>query len=359
MQNYKEITLPVLSQKDMDLLEELSNACAVSGNEREVRRIVRREIQPAADSFEVDALGNAIAVKKAKTSEFVRVMIAAHMDEIGFMLVNEEDPGIFRFRSVGGVDPRQMAGKAVLVGPDHVPGVIGACPIHLTTSEEREKTIKESELRIDIGAENKAVKPGMYAYYATKFSEMGSSVCGKALDNRFSVCTLIHIFKECPDNVELIAVFTAQEEVGVRGASVAAWDRKPDLAIVIDCTPAMDLPRWDGEESYIYKSKIGEGPAIYTNDGRTLSDPRIINYLIETAKAYGIPCQRRQPMTGGTDAGTIHITQEGIPVVSMSVPGRYAHSAASLARKSDWEAHMQLLYAALANMDKTLLAKPR
>ena len=120
MQNYKEITLPVLSQKDMELLEELSNACAVSGNEREVRRIVRREIQPAADSFEVDALGNAIAVKKAKTSEFVRVMIAAHMDEIGFMLVNEEDPGIFRFRSVGGVDPRQMAGKAVLVGPDHV-----------------------------------------------------------------------------------------------------------------------------------------------------------------------------------------------------------------------------------------------
>ena len=359
MRNYKELTLPVLTQKDLDLLSELSNACSVSGNEREVRKIVRREIQPIADSFEVDALGNAIAVRKAKTDEYIRVLIAAHMDEIGFMLVHEEDPGIFRFKAIGGIDPRRMAGKAVWVGPDHVPGVIGAPPIHLTTDEERKKTIKVDDLRIDLGAENKAVKPGMFAYYATKFSEMGSCVCGKALDNRFSVCTLIRIFKECPENVELIAAFTAQEEVGVRGASVVAWDRKPDLAIVIDCTPAMDLPRWDGEENYIYKSKLGEGPAIYTFDGRTLSDPRIINYLIDTADAYGIPCQRRQPMLGGTDAGAIHITQDGIPTISMSVPGRYAHSAASLARKSDWEAHMQLLYAGLANLDKNLLAQPR
>lgn len=359
MNTYKNLQLPVLTHTDIDLLEELSNASAVSGNEREVRKIVRREIEPIADSFEVDALGNVIAVKKAKTEIFTRVLISAHMDEIGFMLVDEEDPGIFRFKAVGGIDPRQMAGKAVWVGPEHIPGVIGACPIHLTTPEDRKKTIKESDLRIDIGAENKSVKPGMFAYYATKFSEMGSCVCGKALDNRFGVNILIRLFKECPENVELIAVFTVQEEVGIRGASVAAWDRKPDLAIVIDCTPAMDLPRWDGEESYIYKSRLGEGPAIYTHDGRTLSDPRIINYLVSTAEAYGIPYQRRQPMPGGTDAGAIHITQEGIPTVSMSVPGRYAHSAASIARKSDWQAQLQLLYAALANLDKNLLIQPR
>ena len=359
MKNYKNLSLPVLTQTDIDLLEELSNACAVSGNEKEVRKIVRREIQPIADSFEVDALGNAVAVKKAKTESFTRVLISAHMDEIGFMLVNEEDPGIFRFKAVGGIDPRQMAGKAVWVGPDHLPGIIGACPVHLTTPEERKKTIKESDLRIDIGAENKAVKPGMFAYYATKFSEMGSSVCGKALDDRFGVCILIRLFKECPENVELIAAFTVQEEVGLRGASVVAWDRKPDAAIVLDSTPAMDLPRWDGEESFIYKSRLGEGPAIYTHDGRTLSDPRIINYLIETAEVYGIPCQRRQPMPGGTDAGAIHLTQEGIPTVSVSVPGRYAHSAASIARKSDWEAQLHLLYAAIANINKDLFAQPR
>ena len=359
MADYKKLDLPVLTQTDIDLLKELSNACAVSGNEREVRKIVRREIEPIADSFEVDALGNAIAVKKAKTSEFTRVLIAAHMDEIGFMLVKEDDPGMFIFRPVGGIDPRQMSGKAVLVGPDHIPGIIGACPIHLTTPEDRKKTVSIKDLRIDIGAENKAVKPGMFATYATRFLEMGSSVCGKALDDRFGVCVLIRLFRECPENVELTAAFTVQEEVGTRGAAVVGWDRHPDLSIVIDCTPAMDLPRWDGEESPIYKSKAGMGPAVYTHDGRTLSDPRIINYLLDVSDAYGIPCQRRQPMLGGTDAGPIHLTQEGIPTVSLSIPGRYAHSAASIARKSDWEAQIQLLYAALANLDKNLLAQPR
>ena len=359
MAEYKNLELPVLTQADIDLLEELSNACAVSGNEREVRKIVRREIEPLADGFEVDALGNAIAVKKAKTSEFTRVLIAAHMDEIGFMLVKEDDPGMFIFRPVGGIDPRQMAGKSVLVGPDHVPGIIGAAPIHLTTPEERKKTVQVKDLRIDIGAENKSVKPGMFATYNTQFCEMGSSVCGKALDNRFGVCVLIRLFKECPENVELIAAFTVQEEVGTRGASVVAFDRHPDLSIVIDSTPAMDLPRWDGEENPIYKSKVGQGPAVYTHDGRTLSDPRIINYLFDISEAYGIPSQRRQPMLGGTDAGPIHLTQGGIPTVSMSIPGRYAHSAATIARKSDWEAQIQLLYAALANLDKKLLAQPR
>ena len=359
MNSYKKLTLPVLTQSDVNLLEELSNACAVSGNEREVRKIVRREIEQIADSFEVDALGNAIAVRKAKAAEFTRVLISAHMDEIGFMLVNEEEPGIFIFRSVGGIDPRHMAGKSVVVGPDHVPGVIGARPIHLMTDEEMEKTTKESDLRIDIGSKNKTVKPGMYACFSTKFTLMGSCVCGKALDNRFGVCNLIRLFKECPENVELTAAFTVQEEVGVRGASVAAWDRHPDLAIAIDSTPAIDLPRWDGEESPIYKSKIGKGPAVYYHDGRTLSDPRIINYLQNVAEAYSIPCQRRQPMKGGTDAGGLHLTQEGIPVVSLSVPDRYAHSAASIARKSDWEAHLQLLFAAVANIDRKLFDEPR
>lgn len=359
MADYKKLTLPVLTESDISLLEELSNACAVSGNEKEVRKIVRREIQPIADSFEVDALGNAIAVRKAKTAEFTRVLIAAHMDEVGFMLVDEEDPGIFRFKCIGGIDPRALAGKAVLVGPDHLHGVIGACPIHLTTPEQRKQTIKETDLRIDLGAENKNIKPGTFAYFATKFSVMGSSVCGKALDNRLGVCNLIRIFKECPENVELIAAFTVQEEVGCRGAKVIAWDRNPDLAIAIDSTPANDLPSWDGSESTIYKSKVGFGPAIYTLDSGTQNDHRLISYLQNVAENYGIANQLRQPAGGGTDAGSIHLTQAGIPTISLSVPGRYAHSAASIARKSDWEAHIQLLYAALANLDKNPLSQPR
>ena len=192
-----------------------------------------------------------------------------------------------------------------------------------------------------------------------QFSEMGGSVCGKALDDRFGVSILIRLFKECPENIELTAAFTVQEEVGLRGARVVAYDRHPDFAIVIDSTAAMDLPRWDGEESPIYKSKLGGGPAVYTLDGRTLSDPRVIHYLLDISESYGIPCQRRQPMPGGTDAGPIHLTQEGIPAVSVSVPGRYPHSSATIARKSDWEAELQLLYAALVNFDKELLAQPR
>ena len=359
MNNYKDLTLPVLTQDDVCLLEELSNACAVSGNEREVRKIVRREIEPIADSFEVDALGNAIAVRKAKTAEFTRVLISSHMDEVGFMLTEEEDPGIFRFRTIGGIDPRALAGKAVLVGPDHLHGVIGACPIHLSTPEERKKTLEEKDLRIDIGAKNESVKPGTFAYFATRFSRMGSSFCGKALDNRLGVCNLIRIFRECPGSVELTAAFTVQEEVGLRGARVAAWDREPDIVIAIDSTPANDLPSWDGNESTIYKSKLGQGPAIYTIDGRTVNDHRLINFFEAISERYGIPVQRRQPAPGGTDAGMLHLTQGGCPALSISVPGRYAHSAASIARFSDWEAHLQLLFAALANLDRKPLSQPR
>ena len=359
MGKYNKKDLPILTQKDIDLLEELSNACAVSGNERDIRKIVRREIQSIADSYEIDALGNVIAVKKAKTDKYMKVLIAAHMDEVGFMLVDEEDPGIFRFRSIGGIDPRSLAGKAVLVGPDHLHGVIGACPIHLTTPEDRKKTIKETELRIDIGAKNDSVKPGTFAYFATTFSEMGSSICGKALDNRLGVCNLIRIFKECPDNIELTAAFTVQEEIGCRGAKVAAFGRHPDIVIAIDSTPANDLPSWDGEESYIYKSKLGQGPAIYSLDSGTINDHRLISYFRDIADEYGIPSQYRQPAPGGTDAGSLHLTEEGYPGISISVPGRYAHSAASIARKSDWEAHLQLLLAGLANLDKDLLSKPR
>lgn len=355
MNRCKNLTLPILTQKDFDLLEELSNACAVSGNEREVRKIVRREIETLADSLRMDALGSVIAVKKAKTPEYGRVLIAAHMDEVGFMLVDEEDPGIFRFRSVGGIDPLTLAGKAVLVGPEHLHGVIGACPIHLSTAEERKKTIPERDLRIDIGTKNDTVKPGTFAYFATRFTRMGSSVCGKAFDNRTGVCNLIRIFRDCPENIELTAVFTVQEEVGLRGAQVAAWDAKADFVIAFDCTPANDLPAWDGEENTIYKSRAGYGPVIYTMDGGVMNDPRLISYFRSVAGSYGIPCQLRQPAPGRTDAGELHLTQEGFSALSLSVPGRYIHSAASIVRICDWEAHLQLAFAALSNFDREIL----
>ena len=359
MNTLKKLTLPVLTQKDSCLLAELSNACAVSGNEREVRKIVRREIEAIADSFEVDMLGSVIAVKKAKTADPVRILIAAHMDEAGFMLTDEEDPGIFRFMPVGKIDPRALAGKAVLVGPDRIPGVIGACPIHLTTPEERRRTLKISELRIDIGAENKSVKPGTFACFATRFAEWGPSFCGKALDGRLGICSLIRIFKDCPENVELTAAFTVQEEVGMRGAQVIAWDRRPDAVITIGGSAAGDLPKWNGEENTVYTSKLGGGPVIDTLNGITLSDPRLVRYFRDLSETCAIPSQISQAAGGGRDAVALHLTQEGIPVLSFSVPGRYPKTAAVIARRSDWEAHLQLLYAALANINKDLFTQAR
>ena len=172
-------------------------------------------------------LGNVLVTRHGKSSprkKRLRVMLAAHMDEIGFMLIHHEDDGIFRFDTVGGMDVRQLVGKPVLVGHDHIPGVIGAKPIHLTTSNERKNTISLDALRIDIGLEeNPKINVGDRATFATRFSRVGPSMRAKALDDRLGVATLIELVKHAPENIDLLAAFTVQEEVGLRGAQVAAY----------------------------------------------------------------------------------------------------------------------------------------
>ena len=225
----------------LKLLEKLCNACAVSGDEGEVRQIVLEEIQGLADEVRVDALGNVLATKAGRGRNRPRVMLSAHMDEVGFMLVADDGDGLFRFEIVGGVDIRQLPGKAVLVGRDHTPGVIGARPIHLTTAEDRKRVIPLDALRIDIGPAGKA-KLGQRATFATRFQRNGPVLIAKALDNRFGVATLIELLRHAPENIDLLAAFTVQEEIGLRGAKVAAHALDPDLGIAIDSTPANDLP---------------------------------------------------------------------------------------------------------------------
>ena len=351
---------PQIGPEQIELLEALSNAVAVSGDEREVRAIVLEHIRPFADEVKVDALGNVLATRRARQQPALRVMLAAHMDEIGFMLVEDEEGGWFRFETVGGIDPRQLVGKTVLAGKDHLPGVIGARPIHLTTAEERQNAISLEGLRIDLGPDNaKKVKPGDRATFATRFRQEGPSLFGKALDNRLGVATLIELFKHAPQNVELLAAFTVQEEVGLRGARVAAYAFNPDLAVAIDSTPANDLPTWDGEENTRYNTLVGAGPAIYIADQGTLSDPRLVRHLAQTGDELAIPYQFRQPGGGGTDAGAIHRQHAGIPSVSVSVPGRYAHTAVLLARLSDWQHTLALLYHFLDRLTPDLLNQAR
>ena len=341
-------------------LEKLSNTAGVSGDEGAVRKIVLEEVEAYADNVNVDALGNVLATKKGSKRNRMKVMIAAHMDEIGFMITSDDGKGIFRFSTVGGIDPRQLAGKPVWVGKEKVHGVIGAKPIHLTTASERKKTIAVDALRIDVGAKNASkVKVGDRATFATEYQRLGPSIRAKALDDRLGVTNLIELLKNAPPNIDLLAAFTVQEEVGLRGARVAAFAFDPDLALALDCTPAYDLPAWDGEENTRYNTRLDHGPALYAADGATLSDPRLIRHFVETAEAQDIPYQIRQPGGGGTDAGAIHKQRAGIPSLSISVPGRYLHTAASIVRINDWQNTINLLHAALSALKPAIFEKER
>jgi tetrahedral aminopeptidase len=360
----KKLDLPKVGNEQIRLLERLCNACAVSGSEGEVRKIVLEEIKEpvlqAGGTIKLDALGNVLVTRPGTAQNRLRVMVAAHMDEVGLIVTAADSDGLCRFGIVGGVDARQLVGKPVWVGKERLPGVIGARPIHLTTAEERKNSISIETLRIDVGPSNaQKVKVGDRATFATVFQDLGTSIRAKALDDRLGVATLLELVKHPPENIDLLAAFTVQEEVGTRGAQVAAFTLDPQAAIVLDCTPANDLPGLDGEENEQYNTRLGAGPAIYLADRATISDPRLVRRLVDTAEAYAIPYQFRQPGGGGTDAGAIHRQRAGVPSISVSVPGRYLHTAAAIARRSDWENTLGLVYAALARLSEQVFAEDR
>ena len=348
------LSQPTIGTSQFKLLEKLCNACAVSGDEGEVRKIVVEEVKPYADEVKVDALGNVLVTKKGSGKNRPRVMLDAHMDEVGFILVSDESDGMYRFETVGSLDPRHLLGKPVLVGKEHLPGVIGVKPVHLADTGELKHKPSIDSLRIDLGPNGKAM-PGEWATFATKFRRVGPSIMAKAIDDRIGVATLIELVKHAPHNIDLLAAFTVQEEVGLRGAKVAAYAFDPDLGIAIDSTPAHDLPNHDGSENHFYNTKLGLGPAIYVYNRATIDDPRLVRFLKETAEAEGNPYQIRQPGGGETDAGAIQRARAGIPVVSVSVPGRYAHTPISICRVDDWKHTLFLLYAVLQKVTLNLI----
>lgn len=350
-----------ISRAQISLLEKLSNAVGVSGDEDEIRKLVIEEIKPLVDEFTIDSMGNLLAIKHAKTPNALRLMFAAHIDEIGFMLVQDDGDGIFAFEAVGGIDERQLPAKNVLVGKARVPGVIGSKPIHLSSPGDRKKASPISSMRIDISpASAGKVKVGDYATFSTQFWQTGGALFGKALDDRLGVATLIELARQNPAKAEILFAFTVQEEVGLRGARVAAYNFQPEIAFAVDSTPAFDLPMVEeGAENTQYNTRLGAGPAIYLADSGTLSDPRLIHFLTQLAEHHQIPYQFRQPGGGGTDAGAIHLSRGGIPTVSISVPGRYAHSPILHARLSDWENTLSLLRLVMEEADSSILSNDR
>jgi putative aminopeptidase FrvX len=345
------------SGKGTPLLRLLSEASGVSGDETAVRTVILEALNGSVIGTRVDSLGNLFVSCRTRGRKRMRVMVAAHMDEVGLILMQPGSEGLWKFETVGGVNEQTLPGKAVWVGKHRVPGVIGGKPVHLTEKEEREHPIKKDSLTIDIGAKDKdgaasAVNAGDRAVFATPFRAERGVLFGKALDNRLGVAALVELAADPPPGVELLPVFTTQEEIGLRGAQVAAYALRPDAAIVLDATPANDMPMWDGGENVSYNTKLGGGPAIYVADHRTISDPRLVRLFTEAADKRGIPHQFRQPGGGGTDAGAIHAARGGIPSVSVSVPCRSLHSPASTARLADWRALLALVRAALEDLGR-------
>lgn len=329
-----------------ELLKKLSETDGVSGNENDIREIVKAEATKYADSVTVDNIGNVIAYKKGRTGKS-KVMLCAHMDEVGLMVSYIEDNGFIKFKPVGGIDQRVLLAKRVRIGKSKLTGVIGVKAVHLQSQAERNSVIPLSSMYIDVGAASKdetGVKLGDYISFDTKFDDFGDGkIKGKALDDRLGVAALLSILRNTYDD-DIYACFTVQEEIGLRGAGPAAYVIKPDIAIVCEATTAADVP--DVKEAECV-TVLGAGPALSYADSATIGDKRLINDILNTARAEGIAYQIKRSAAGGNDAGAIHISRDGIPTAVISVPCRYIHSPVSVADSSDHEGMIALLDAYL------------
>lgn len=325
------------------LLKSLSELHGTSGAETLVRNFLRQEIEPFVETIWIDKMGNLIATKNTHLSG-PRVMIAAHMDEVALMIIDITSDGFLKFQPVGGIDARILVSKPVQIH-DSLVGVIGAKAIHLQKRSERQKALTFDQLYIDIGAKSKEdaaskVKLGDYAYFMTKFEPFGEGLYkGKAFDDRVGCAILVELLKQ-DYNFPLIAAFTVQEEVGLRGAKVAAYHLAPDFAIVIEGTVAADVSDRD-EEGWV--TELGKGPACSLMDRATLYRPELIHWVTDIARQKGIPLQFRRGASGGTDAGSIHVSKAGVPTIVLNVPCRYIHSFASVISEKDYNACLNLV----------------
>ncbi len=338
----------------MELLKELCQTSAVPGQEQRLGAIVERELESVTDEIRVDALGNVIAQRRADKSRSARkLMIAAHMDEIGFVVSHIEARGWLRLVPLGGHDPRNMVAQRVTVCGirGDLPGLLypGLKPPHLQTEEDRKKELKIPDFFVDLCLPEETVKEqvqiGAMVTLQRDFMEIGDGVNGKALDDRIAVYVMIRAMQQARSSgFDTCAVATAQEEVGLRGAGVSAYGVAPDLGIALDVTLAADIP---GVPEHEQVTRLGNGVAIKLLDSASISHPALFRGMKELAERRGIPHQIEILPRGGTDAGAIQRARHGVPVVTLSVPTRYVHTSIELAAKKDIQAAIDLLAAFL------------
>ena len=349
-----------------NLLGRLSDAFGPSGREAAVRSLIKAEVEALVDRLEVDAMGNLITFKAGTGPEpRLKVMLSAHMDEVGFMITDVDKGGMLKFATVGGIDSRLLLAKRVLVSGDRVPGVITGPVPHLQTAESARRVLEVDDLGIDIGAgdekaANGKVKPGDYGVFATKFLVLSEdpawpTVRGKAFDDRAGCAALVGLLAERYP-VDLYGVFTVQEEVGLRGARVAAYRVEPDAAIALEGTICDDLPQPPDEDAS-QVTRLGDGPALSLMDHALVSHPGLLRLLQDTAEAEGIRIQYKAPMLGSTDSGAIHLTRAGVPAITAAIPCRYIHGPAAILNLNDLENTVRLVGAALQRIERQHLTR--
>lgn len=339
---------------NFSLLKEITETAGAPGYESKVRKIVLREIENLSDHISVDNMGNVIALKKGKDSS-KKIMAAAHMDEIGFMVKHINDEGFLRFQTLGGFDPKTLTAQRVIVhGKKDLVGVMGCKPIHVMSPEERTKSPALSDYFIDLGLPKEEVEKwvsvGDTATRIGDLIEMGDCVTGKSLDNRVSVFILIETLRELKTPAfDFYAVFTVQEEVGIRGAHVAAHHISPDFGIGLDVTIAYDLPGAKPDEMI---TKLGNGTAIKVFDTSAICDYRMIEFMKQTAQKHQIEWQPEVLSGGGTDtAGMQRMSTQGVIAGAISIPTRNMHQTIEMAHKKDIRLSIDLLKNCVEEMD--------
>ncbi len=341
---------------NIKLLSQICKEPGISAYETRIRKLILKEVESLVDEVDIDPMGNLIAIKRGKSNQ--KVMLAAHMDEIGFIAHHIDDDGFVRFQPVGGFDPKTLTSQRVILhGKKDIMGVMGSKPIHLMSPSERGKALSLTDFFIDTGMPRKEVlkyiEPGTPISRERELIEMGDCVNSKSLDNRVSVFILIEMLrglKRKKPPCDIYAAFTVQEEVGLRGAYVAGHHVDPDYIINLDTTIAFDVPGAKPEEMV---TRLGAGTAIKVRDGSVLCDYRMIAYLKGLANKKKIKWQHELLPAGGTDTAALQrMATRGAVAGAISIPTRHIHQTVEMAHKQDIQGSIDLLSAAVMNLDK-------
>ena len=338
---------------NVKLLKAICEVAGTSGFEKRIRELVIKEVKPYVDSITIDNMGNVVTVKKGKKNK--KVMVAAHMDEIGFIVSHIDDQGFLRFNTLGGFDPKTLTAQRVIVhGKKDLIGVMGSKPIHVMTPEERNRVVPITDYFIDLGMPKKEVEKyieiGNPVTRQRELIEMGDCVNCKSIDNRVSVFILIETLKELKNvPYDVYGVFTVQEEVGIRGANVSALKIQPDFGFGLDTTIAFDVPGARPQEKV---TELGKGTAIKIMDSSTICDYRMVSYMKKTADKHKIKWQPEILPAGGTDtAGIQRMTAGGAISGAVSIPTRHIHQVIEMANKHDIRGSIDLLKHCLQDLD--------